>query len=108
MARRNGTTLIVTVLHCTSLREIISGEQLLNWGFAMDGKVRPVGELVTPLHVVTASHPKLRDAASVGGSSASAVPLAVGGLAAIAAVLAVGWLILQRRRSAGLGRHPPG
>jgi D-alanyl-D-alanine carboxypeptidase (penicillin-binding protein 5/6) len=105
MARRNGTTLIVTVLHCTSLKEITSGEQLLNWGFAMDGKVRPVGDLVAPLHVVTTSHPKLRDAARVGSSPASAVPLAVGGLAAIAAALAVGWLIVARRRSAGLGQE---
>jgi D-alanyl-D-alanine carboxypeptidase (penicillin-binding protein 5/6) len=105
MARRNGTTLIVTVLHCTSLKEITSGEQLLSWGFAMDGKVRPVGELVAPLHVVTTSHPKLRDAARVGSSPASAVPLAVGGLAAIAAALAVGWLITARRRSAGLGQE---
>jgi D-alanyl-D-alanine carboxypeptidase (penicillin-binding protein 5/6) len=105
MARRNGTTLIVTVLHCTSLKEITSGEQLLNWGFAMDGKVRPVGELVAPLHVVTTSHPKLRDAARVRSSPASAVPLAVGGLAAIAAALAVGWLIVARRRSAGLGQE---
>jgi D-alanyl-D-alanine carboxypeptidase (penicillin-binding protein 5/6) len=104
MARRNGTTLIVTVLHCTSLQEITSGEKLLNWGFAMDGKVRPVGELVPPLQVVTASHPKLRDATSVGGSSASEAPLALGGLAAIGALLALGWLVLQRRRrSAGPG-----
>jgi serine-type D-Ala-D-Ala carboxypeptidase (penicillin-binding protein 5/6) len=38
MARRNGVTLIVTVLHCTSLQEITSAEQLLNWGFAMNGR----------------------------------------------------------------------
>jgi D-alanyl-D-alanine carboxypeptidase (penicillin-binding protein 5/6) len=49
MARRGDTTLIVTVLHCTPLQEITSGEQLLNWGFAMDGKVAPVGTLVAPL-----------------------------------------------------------
>jgi serine-type D-Ala-D-Ala carboxypeptidase (penicillin-binding protein 5/6) len=59
MARRHGVTLIVTVLHCTSLQEITSGEQLLNWGFAMDGKVRPVGDLVRPLPALaTASHGK--------------------------------------------------
>jgi D-alanyl-D-alanine carboxypeptidase (penicillin-binding protein 5/6) len=106
MARRHGVTLIVTVLHCTSLQEITAGEQLLNWGFAMDGKVRPVGHLVPPLSAVTTSHTRLRDTASVGGSSASAVPLAIGGLAAIAAVLTVGWL--ARRRFTGPGRRPPG
>jgi serine-type D-Ala-D-Ala carboxypeptidase (penicillin-binding protein 5/6) len=49
MARRNGVTLIVTLLHCPALTEITSAEQLLNWGFAEDGKVTPVGTLVSPL-----------------------------------------------------------
>ena len=46
MARRNGVTLIVTLLHCPALTEIDSGKSLLNWGFAVDGKLRPVGTLV--------------------------------------------------------------
>ena len=41
MARRNGVTLIVTLLHCPALTEIDSAESLLNWGFAADGKVSP-------------------------------------------------------------------
>jgi D-alanyl-D-alanine carboxypeptidase (penicillin-binding protein 5/6) len=49
LARRNGVTLIVTVLHCQSLQEITAGEKLLDWGFAMNGKVTPVGTLVAPL-----------------------------------------------------------
>ncbi len=49
LARRHGVTLIVTILHATPLTEITSAEKLLNWGFAMDGKVRPVGVLVPPL-----------------------------------------------------------
>jgi len=49
MARRNGVTLIVTILHASPLTEIHSAEKLLNWGFAMDGRVRPVGVLVPPL-----------------------------------------------------------
>jgi serine-type D-Ala-D-Ala carboxypeptidase (penicillin-binding protein 5/6) len=49
MARRHGVTLIVSVLHCTPLREITSAEKLLNWGFAMAGHVEPVGTLVAPL-----------------------------------------------------------
>jgi D-alanyl-D-alanine carboxypeptidase (penicillin-binding protein 5/6) len=49
LARRNGVTLIVTVLHCTSQQEVTSAEQLLDWGFAMNGKVLPVGTLVPPL-----------------------------------------------------------
>src|SRR5215472_1495551 len=54
LARRNGVTLIATVLHCTSLQEITSAEQLLDWGFAMNGRVRPVGTLVSPLTATTA------------------------------------------------------
>jgi serine-type D-Ala-D-Ala carboxypeptidase (penicillin-binding protein 5/6) len=101
MARRHGVTLIVTVLHCTSLQEITAGEQLLNWGFAMDGKVRPVGQLVAPLPVAAASHPK-HDAtkaaagAAAGGPATPATPLAVG--AGVAAVAAVGITWLTRRR----------
>jgi len=49
LARQNGVTLIVTILHATPLTEISSAEQLLNWGFAMNGRVRPVGALVRPL-----------------------------------------------------------
>ena len=47
MARRNGVTLIVTLLHCPALTEIDVGKSLLNWGFAVDGKVRGVGTLVS-------------------------------------------------------------
>ena len=36
-------TLIVTVLHCPPLTEMTYAAKLLNWGFAMDGKVTPVG-----------------------------------------------------------------
>ena len=49
MARRNGVTLIVTLLHCPALTEIDSGKSLLNWGFAVDGRVRAVGTLVSAL-----------------------------------------------------------
>ena len=49
MARRHGVTLIVTILHAKPLTEVISGERLLTWGFAMDHTVRPVGMLVRPL-----------------------------------------------------------
>ena len=48
MARRHGVTLIVALLHCPALTEIDAGKSLLNWGFAVDGKVSPVGTLVGP------------------------------------------------------------
>jgi serine-type D-Ala-D-Ala carboxypeptidase (penicillin-binding protein 5/6) len=46
MARRHGVTLIVTLLRCPALTETDAAKSLLNWGFAVDGKVRPVGTLV--------------------------------------------------------------
>ena len=55
LARRHGVTLIVTILHALPLTEITSGERLLNWGFAMERKVTPVGMLVRPLPSVAAS-----------------------------------------------------
>jgi serine-type D-Ala-D-Ala carboxypeptidase (penicillin-binding protein 5/6) len=121
MARRNGTTLIVTVLHCTSLQEVTSGEKLLNWGFAMDGKVRPVGELVSPLPAVTTSHvarhpsarrPSARHpsaqrtatrktaaGAAVASSALPMAPLAAAGCLAFATGLG-GALLVRRRRPA--------
>ena len=49
MARRNGVTLIVTILHATPLTTISSAERLLDWGFGANGRVRPVGALVRPV-----------------------------------------------------------
>ncbi len=49
MARRHHETLIVTLLHCPPLTEFTYASRLLNWGFAVDGKVRPVGTLIRPL-----------------------------------------------------------
>jgi len=45
----------VTILHTKPGTEMPYAARLLNWGFAVDGKVRPVGVLVRPLpaHPVT-------------------------------------------------------
>jgi serine-type D-Ala-D-Ala carboxypeptidase (penicillin-binding protein 5/6) len=118
MARRNGTTLIVTVLHCTSLQEITSGEKLLNWGFAMDGKVRPVGELVSPLPAVTTSrvarHPAGKRAGTTATTAAApassglpAGPLAATCCLALIAGLGGAWLLRQRRSPAASARGTP-
>ena len=55
-ARRNGHTLVVTILHCKPLTEMTYAARLLNWGFAVDGQVRPVGVLVGPLPAHPAVH----------------------------------------------------
>jgi D-alanyl-D-alanine carboxypeptidase (penicillin-binding protein 5/6) len=56
-ARRGGHTLVVTILRCKPLTELAYAAKLMNWGFAMDGKVRPVGTLVGPLPAHPAVHP---------------------------------------------------
>ena len=117
MARRHGVTLIATILHCTSLQEIISAEKLLTWGFAMVSHVRPVGTLVAPLrpapaHLAHKGVTKPRSAANhgaanvngslaAGTSTSHAGQVAIGG--AIAAVLCaglVGFILLRRRAAA--------
>jgi serine-type D-Ala-D-Ala carboxypeptidase (penicillin-binding protein 5/6) len=122
-ARRGGTTLVVTILHCVPLTEMTYAARLLNWGFAMDGKVRPVGRLVSPLPTVVAAqhrpattrpgptarpHPAAQESARQGLAAALAVPGRL--IAALAALLAAGFVAvtgLVRRRGRGAGT-PPG
>jgi D-alanyl-D-alanine carboxypeptidase (penicillin-binding protein 5/6) len=75
MARRNGVTLIVTLLHCPALTEIDSAKSLLNWGFAADGKVTPVGTLVSAVQPA-APAPVRSAAARTVGRRATARPQA--------------------------------
>ena len=72
MARRNGVTLIVTLLHCPALTEINSAESLLNWGFKAEGKVTPVGTLVGPLVPPAAAAPGASSAARSAASAGTA------------------------------------
>jgi serine-type D-Ala-D-Ala carboxypeptidase (penicillin-binding protein 5/6) len=114
MARRGGVTLIATVLHCTSLQEITSAERLLDWGFAMDGKVTPVGTLVPPLTTDTVAqhpHPDVASRAVAlsapqpgSGVNRSSYALAAAGV--VIAGLGLGSLARTRRRSAA-AQHGP-
>ncbi len=76
-ARRDGHTLIVTLMHCVPLTEMTVAAKLLNWGFAMDGKVTPVGTLARPLAArvagPAATHPAATHPAT-GGSQAGPGP----------------------------------
>ena len=111
LARRDGVTLIVTELHCTPLTEITSAEQLLSWGFDMDGKVEPVGDLVSPLPSATAAKTDhaAKTARRSGGAPATVVASAGFGaavsrdgllaLAIGAGVSAVGFAAWVRRRA---------
>ena len=71
MARRNGVTLIVTLLHCPALTEIDAAKSLLNWGFAADGKVRPVGTLVRPLAFSPGASASASASAPAGAATAA-------------------------------------
>jgi D-alanyl-D-alanine carboxypeptidase (penicillin-binding protein 5/6) len=123
MARRNGVTLIVTVLHCTPLQEITSGEKLLNWGFAEDGQVTPVGTLVSPLPTAAALHQaaaararavaRIRAAQLTSQAEARTgqtdAGLAIGGGIAVVTAIGLTTLARARRRAARTvfpDRHP--
>jgi D-alanyl-D-alanine carboxypeptidase (penicillin-binding protein 5/6) len=66
-ARRNGHTLIVTLMHCVPLTEMTVAAKLLNWGFAMDGKVTAVGTLVRPRPAGAAGSAGAQPSPSGGG-----------------------------------------
>jgi len=111
-ARRGHTTLVVTILHCKPGTELTYAARLLNWGFAMDGKVRPVGHLVRPLPAVVTRHhrpvPARPPPARAAGSGLPGVPLAIG-LAAVLLAALIGTTIMiiggSRRRA---GKRPRG
>jgi D-alanyl-D-alanine carboxypeptidase (penicillin-binding protein 5/6) len=105
MARRHGVTLIVSLLHCPALTEIKAGKSLLNWGFAVDGKVRPVGTLVGPRQPPAATPAPSRPAVaakrvdraqSVGSGPSVLAAAAFSGVALLAAGIGFAY---SRRRS---------
>ncbi len=102
MARRHGVTLIVTLLHCPALTEISSAETLLNWGFAADGKVIPVGTLVGPLRPAAPASPAPRPSptvrAAVRHSVAGPSALAATGFSCVAVTLAMLGFVYTRRQ----------
>lgn len=113
-ARRNGRTLIVTIMHCQPLTEMTYAARLLNWGFAMDGKVSPVGTLVKPLPVRPARSPAPRPAPAPAptavraqaSSSMPTVPVAAAAGALLLAALVAGSVTLVIRRGSQ-GGNPP-
>jgi D-alanyl-D-alanine carboxypeptidase (penicillin-binding protein 5/6) len=117
MAERNGVTLIVTLLHCPPLTEFNYAAKLLNWGFAVNGKVGPVGTLVSPLAVTpptlekakvhTVKHvTRRRPVASAGSSPAGPVAVGVGFLV-LATLIVAGFAAHHRRAIVLAGRSRP-
>ena len=109
MARRHGVTLIVALLHCPALTEIDAGKSLLNWGFSVDGKVRPVGTLAGPVQPPAANPASSRSDQQGAGQradqaqSAASGPsvLAAAGFSCVALLAAgIGFAYSRRQRSA--------
>jgi D-alanyl-D-alanine carboxypeptidase (penicillin-binding protein 5/6) len=111
-ARRNGHTLVVTILHCKPLDELTYAARLMNWGFAEDGKVKPVGVLVRPLpghppKAPQAARPKARPLPPPAKLTLPGVPMLAGlGTLVLASLTGLTVLVITRRgRRAG---NPPG
>src|SRR5215472_5672380 len=107
-ARRNGHTLLVTILHCKPLAELTYAAGLLNWGFEEDGKVRPVGTLVRPLpahppKAPQATRAKARPLPRPAKMALPGVPMLIGlGALLLASLTGVTVLVITRRgRRAG-------
>jgi serine-type D-Ala-D-Ala carboxypeptidase (penicillin-binding protein 5/6) len=113
MAKRHGVTLIVSVLHCPPGEQFVYATKLLNWGFAANGKVRPVGTLVSPLPPPAPKKPKTRTVKHVAkrrpaeaSASSQAVPVAVGlGFLVLASLIVVGF-VARHRRAIGSAARP--
>jgi D-alanyl-D-alanine carboxypeptidase (penicillin-binding protein 5/6) len=111
-ARRDGHTLIVTLMHCVPLTEMSYAAKLLNWGFAMDGKVTPAGTLARPrpAPATAGTRPHLaagqQAARLVEPAGFATIPVTAGiGALVLAAVVAAGVVLLRRRAGGG---SPPG
>jgi D-alanyl-D-alanine carboxypeptidase (penicillin-binding protein 5/6) len=113
-ARRNGHTIVISLMHGEVLWE--SAVKLLDWGFAADGKVKPVGTLVdavgTHQATATASPGSPGSAGAGAGTSAAAKPGtsmmvmvagAGGGVILLAGIL----FLVRRRRTPAVDGPPP-
>jgi D-alanyl-D-alanine carboxypeptidase len=116
-ARRGGVTLIVTLLHCPPLTETTYAARLLNWGFAVDGKIRPVGRLVRPKTAGAAGH-RVKNETDARPLTAGAgrpfpsvpagrtVPVAAGAAALLLAATVGGLAVVVSRRRQRAGNRP--
>jgi D-alanyl-D-alanine carboxypeptidase len=106
-ARRDGHTVIVSVMHGES-SPFQAAAKLLDWGFAARGKVQPVGTLAVPGNAQAKKHADSESGGVLPGTSldssdgSSALVWEIGGGTA-GALLAIGVLfaVYRRRR-----RHP--
>ena len=107
-ARRNGHTLVVSILRTKPLDELTYAARLLSWGFDEDGKVRPVGTLVGPLpahppKAPQATQAKARQLPYPAKQALPGAPMLIGlGTLLLASLTGVTALVIIRRgRRAG-------
>jgi D-alanyl-D-alanine carboxypeptidase (penicillin-binding protein 5/6) len=99
MARRNGHTLIVTLMHAVPGTLFTSATAMLNWGFRADGAVRPVGWLVAPRSAASpAATANAAPRPAQPRASGSVILAAVGWTVLTLAVLVLGGCLLAGRR----------
>ncbi|MDX6227410.1 MAG: hypothetical protein QOI76_800 [Frankiales bacterium] len=127
-ATRGGHTIIATLMHSTVGTQVWREDAaLLDWGFAADGKVTPVGQLVSPdlppAPSASASAPASTGAAMTSGAApttsvlqevvkasnshnasasgvSAAIPLSIAAVLAVGAALVLATLQRRRRRQA--------
>ena len=102
----------MTLLHCPPLTEMTDAARLLDWGFAMDGKVTPVGTLVSPRPPRVAAPVRRKPQAALAARPLPAcrgVPLAAGAAAVelLAAVIGGAAAMVSPRRPRGGSRPAP-
>lgn len=115
-AQRGDKKLLVTVMNpgtggANSVYEETA--DLLDWGFAASGKVKPVGELVPPKSADTTSHGSPAQShennpSASGAGSGGGVGTAFGVAGGVLAVVAGGAYVVNRRWPRGRGRRAPG
>jgi len=110
-ARRNGQTLVVTILHTRPLDVLSYAARLLNWGFAEDGKVKPVGMLVRPRpaqppKLAPAVQPKARPLPRPARLTLPTVPV-LAGLGTLMLAGLAGLTVLAIIRRGRRARNPP-
>ncbi|WP_370150623.1 D-alanyl-D-alanine carboxypeptidase family protein [Streptacidiphilus sp. EB129] len=120
-ARRDGHTVLVSVMNPQdhALNAVYSeARELLDWGFAAEGKVSPVGSLNPAVVAQAASTAGAGDSASVRSKPPASGPMAassrpggpgtlawIGGGTAVLLAGAAGVLVLARRKPARLRRR---
>jgi serine-type D-Ala-D-Ala carboxypeptidase (penicillin-binding protein 5/6) len=105
MANRQGHTVIVTMLHAVPGTLFTSATAMLNWGFRMDGKIRPVGQLVNPLPPPSVAHEAVPT--SPAGTPHAAHPVQAPSSGAGLVLFGVGFMVFGALALGGyvLARH---